>query len=523
MSSLAIAASLGAARLVAKSSLLIVVAWCLAGLLRRSSAAARHVVWLTAVVGVLLTPALDRLVVIPVRVLPTETGLAVAARPTADVFVSGANRPISNSASTAPATAPATTVVSSPLTLTTMLASIWVAVALLMLARLAFGYALVRRLARRARMLEATSWTAALDDAARELGIHRVPRLVMSDEVDAAFTFDALSPTIVLPAHANEWPPDRRRSVLLHELAHVRRRDLIGHGVAAIACALSWFNPLIWVAARRLRVESELASDDIVLDAGIRPSAYAQHLLDLVTSMSRRAPMVAVAMARPKDLEGRLIAILDPIRRPPARRAGGMVAGILALCVISIGALTPAPRPHAPPPAAAPTVARDQTVARGQTVARDHMNARGLSSDSRASLLRYGTGGIMNPMMMLLREADSLGLSGAQADSIATLNRRYMVRLSAIWSPVSSYLLSHPDARDEHAASAGIEAQRETTAALLELLPALDDLLTPEQRAKMSAHAAMYLDRHNVEATGVQGVFVPATQLYELRGRGRGG
>jgi hypothetical protein len=131
----------------------------------------------------------------------------------------------------------------------------------------------------------------------------------------------------------------------------------------------------------------------------------------------------------------------------------------------------------------------------------------------------------MNPMIMLLREADSLGLSGAQADSIATLNRRYMVRLSAIWSPVSAYLLSHSNEHDAHAASVGIEAEQETTAALLELLPQLDGVLTPEQRAKVSPHAATYLDRHTIEAAASVGgsVFVPASQLQQLRGGGRGG
>jgi len=331
--------------------------------------------------------------------------------------------------------------------------------------------------------------------------------------------------------------------VLLHELAHVRRRDLIGHGIAGLACAVSWFNPLVWVAATHLRVESELASDDIVLDAGIRPSAYAQHLLDLVTSMSRRAPSVAVAMARPKELEGRLIAILDPIRQTAAaRRQGGLVAAVLGLCAISIGAIMPAPRmsatavvgaPHVVVPAAAhDEAARDVTPVQPPrndvappNAAFHHVSTPGLSSEAVASLLRYGTSGIMNPMIMLLREADSLGLSAAQADSIATLNRRYVMRLSGIWSPVSSYLLAHPNARDEYAMRIGTEAQRETAAALADLLPEIENVLTPEQRARVSPRIAAYLDPRALDAAAAAsgGVFVPADRLNELRGRGRGG
>src|SRR5207342_2526847 len=107
--------------------------------------------------------------------------------------------------------------------------------------------------------------------------------------------FDAFAPTIILPVGAEEWSDDRRRAVLLHELAHIRRRDLIGHIIASAACAVYWFNPFVWAAARRLRVESELASDDVVLESGVRPSEYAQHLLDLVTSVGQGAPTMALA------------------------------------------------------------------------------------------------------------------------------------------------------------------------------------------------------------------------------------
>ena len=143
----------------------------------------------------------------------------------------------------------------------------------------------------------------------------------MSDQVEMAFAFDAFTPTIILPASAEEWSDDRRRAVLLHELAHIRRRDLIGHVIAGVACAVYWFNPFVWAAARRLRVESELASDDVVLESGVRPSDYAQHLLDLVTSVGQGAPTVALAMARPREFEGRLVAILDRAKTATCARA----------------------------------------------------------------------------------------------------------------------------------------------------------------------------------------------------------
>src|SRR6185312_5073295 len=118
---------------------------------------------------------------------------------------------------------------------------------------------------------------------------------------------------LLLPAAARHWSTDQLRSVLLHELAHIKRRDMLAQLLAEIACALYWFNPLAWFAAWRLGVERERACDDLVLASGVRPSAYAEHLLDVVTALSpaRWTQSCGLAMARKSSLEGRLIAVLS--------------------------------------------------------------------------------------------------------------------------------------------------------------------------------------------------------------------
>lgn len=93
----------------------------------------------------------------------------------------------------------------------------------------------------------------------------------------------------------------------------MKRRDLVGHTVGRLACALYWFHPLAWTAARNLRAESERACDDLALTFGTRPSDYAEHLLDIVTCVrNHETPSVALALAHRKEFEGRMLAILNP-------------------------------------------------------------------------------------------------------------------------------------------------------------------------------------------------------------------
>jgi beta-lactamase regulating signal transducer with metallopeptidase domain len=549
--------------LIAKSSLLLCVGYGAARLLHRAPAAVRHIAWLTAIVGVLLVPLFNRYTPVPVRVLPASATMIAspALPPSADPSTVDASRemplPLTSVASTK------TRVVAQRRWSGLQIAfAIWAIGALMFLARFALGVLAVRRLTQRSRRIESGAWIAALEQATTQLGLRSMPRLVMSDEVDMAFTFDALTPTIVLPTSAEEWLPDRSRSVLLHELAHIRRRDLVGHALAGFACAINWFNPVVWLAARQLRVESELASDEVVLRAGVRPSAYAQHLLDMVTSVSRRAPHVALAMARPKEFEGRLVAILDPIRRRSnfgARQVGGVTA-LLGMSAISIGAIVPTPREHAPIVVIPVAIAQPfhKSVDVGDTratggrggaaiavgisaaktdaptkvilsspasIASDASQAR-LSTAAVALLLRYGTSGVMNPMIMLLRQADSLHLSGAQADSIATLNRRYMIALTGIWAPIAAGYAEHSENLNIGTEKADAIATRETTRALIGILHALDAVLTPDQRDRVSDPVKPYLDAPTVEAiaaTSPTGVFVAERQLFGMTGRGRSG
>jgi len=107
----------------------------------------------------------------------------------------------------------------------------------------------------------------------------------------------------------------------------------------------------------------------------------------------------------------------------------------------------------------------------------------------------YGSGGIPNPLSTILRQADTLGLTGPQADSIATMNRRYVVNLDSIWSPVAKYLAALPDKYDKDDAYAHYQRAREASVDLLiKLVPQIKSLLTSDQRRKLPSFISSYLD-----------------------------
>jgi beta-lactamase regulating signal transducer with metallopeptidase domain len=158
----------------------------------------------------------------------------------------------------------------------------------------------------------------------------------LCDGIDSPAVTGVVRPVLLLPRAARAWPARRMRVVLAHELAHVRRRDTLAQLVADAACALHWFNPLVWVVASRLRVERELAADDAVLASGVAASSYAEELL----AVAGASTAGALAMAERGSLEQRVVAILA-VRRargPLARRgaallvAGGVAVAVVAAC-----------------------------------------------------------------------------------------------------------------------------------------------------------------------------------------------
>lgn len=391
--------------LLLKATVLLVLALGVSSLMTRATAGSRHVLWLVTIVTLLLMPAVATWAPLRLAVLPSVP--AQVAGPTnemsSDAFSAASDDAVSNVSVRTEATDRVNTPVVSaePSTITritswltdtnplVLLFAAWATVAAALLLRLAGAAAKVRGITSRATSLDTPDWQSPLMEVSDRLGLEQTPRLLASSETNMPFAC-GFRGTIVLPAACETWSLDRRYAVLLHEVAHIERRDLVGHTLSRVACALYWFHPLVWSAAKRLRAESERACDDLALVSGARASDYAEHLLDIITTVRRdTTPSVALAMARKKEFEGRMLAILDPdIRhaRPNRLQTTALTAciGVIALVV---GAAAPAPAAQQPTrqPAARSDVPQAAARPRAVAIASPESPASAVSPASPAS------------------------------------------------------------------------------------------------------------------------------------------
>ncbi|HWA91924.1 MAG TPA: M56 family metallopeptidase [Rhizomicrobium sp.] len=286
------------------STLLVGVAWMASLLLRQ--AATRHLMWLTAF-GVSLMLPLAALVVPPGIAIAHRVAKPAPSVPIAIDIEIPAQAAVPGMIPAPPPPRPVLPELSTR-NIAVALFAVWLAGFVWAMARLGAGAFGLSALKRRSR-----PHALASQDLPRLSGGQRECELRLSDGEDGPLTWGIFRPVVLLPRTATQWPRERLQAVLLHELAHVRRRDSLSQLVSLVACALYWPNPLIWLGARALRREAEIAADDTVLMLGMRPSDYAGALLRVASEAHGHAVALSgVAMASGSALEARVKSVLKP-------------------------------------------------------------------------------------------------------------------------------------------------------------------------------------------------------------------
>lgn len=333
-----------------KATVILAIAGLATALLARKSAALRHLVWTGSVVGSLLIPFAT--VLLPSWTLPGvqlqnympdngaqgDVGVqAIVSQPKEIAVEQSVVSPGPIAVEVMPAANVADAPARQPNILSLILA-IWLGGVTLAIAPFLIGLVRVKWIARSARPLASGVWIQSAGAIPATARPSRHVRYLESSETAMPMAFGIATGAVLLPAGAERWPEWQRRNVLVHELAHIRRNDCLTQLFAEVLRAVYWFNPLAWVAASRMRAEREIACDDAVLSAGSEPADYAGHLLEVARSMRppRGIANAAIAMARPSQLSGRLLAVLDSSRSHAAVSRATTVGFSLSAVIVAL-------------------------------------------------------------------------------------------------------------------------------------------------------------------------------------------
>lgn len=330
-----------------KSAIVLAIAACVASVMKRQSAAVRHAVWTAGLAGAMAIP-LCTLTLPSWEISLVEPATAFLQR---SLGFLGNTRQIA--------------------------VTVWIAGAAAGLLLLLYSAARLAWVAIGAHPVEDARWSAIGEEVRSRLGIRRPVRLLQNRSVPFLGTWGILVPRVLLPRDAEDWPDDRVRMVLAHELAHIQRHDWVVQVLADAARAIYWFNPIFWLASSRLRRESEYACDDAVVRLGSTGTRYAEELLAMTRALrtERRLQSPILAMAQPSHLEQRLVALLNPsLNRLAATPWAVVVVAAFAIALtLPLAAvrtqevhrtLTPVPVATAlPAPTPSPEVAIESTAA----------------------------------------------------------------------------------------------------------------------------------------------------------------
>ena len=221
--------------------------------------------------------------------------------------------------------------------------ALWVTGSLLLIMRLVRSRLRLCEIEDTAARVRDGALVEAVERSKKRLELRRPVEILLGGADSMPMTWGLHRAQLLLPKSSESWSRSQLDSVILHELAHVKRRDVVTQLVVQLVSAIFWYNPLVWLAAWRIRIDRERACDDLVLGAGVAPPDYAENLLGVMTGCDIRSGVrsAAIAMADKARIEGRLESILDDRlnRNPVTKSATILAAAALALTAMPLAML----------------------------------------------------------------------------------------------------------------------------------------------------------------------------------------
>ena len=325
---------------------------------RKRSPRFLYVLWALVLLKLCLPPTLSFVTGVGQWALPEHAvtaPVAVAARPVVEAMPPARAREISE---VSPAAMSASALTSIPVASTSAVTSrpaqpgdsiswrpivlgVWLIGIAALAALFAAEHRRVWRRLSKGKPVEDERIVSLLEEAKSALGVRAKVRLISVADFPSPILTGLLRPCVAIPEHAlAALPLEQMRPILLHELAHYRRRDLWMGMLQMVLQTIYWFHPMVWIANAYLRHERELIVDDMVLahlEDG--PRAYSDSLLSILRQGAQRqlfAPAYVGIIETPQRLAGRMRRILDARRKPSLRIGWAGVVLLVALGVVLI-------------------------------------------------------------------------------------------------------------------------------------------------------------------------------------------
>jgi beta-lactamase regulating signal transducer with metallopeptidase domain len=227
-----------------------------------------------------------------------------------------------------------------------VLASVWLGGVLVLAGQVVLTSVRVSRRFAKLPMLNDPGLMSLLAESQQAMGVAGRVRLVESADVVSPALHGLIHPCLLLPSgFRTQFSPAELRFIFLHELAHLRRRDLLVHWLFTLLQVLHWFNPLVWLGFARWRADRELACDALALEA-VGPEKkreYGETILRLLEGFTQRAAMPGLVgiMEDRRELHRRIEMIAS------FRPGGGLpVMAVILIALVGAVCLTDARTPQ---------------------------------------------------------------------------------------------------------------------------------------------------------------------------------
>jgi beta-lactamase regulating signal transducer with metallopeptidase domain len=310
---------------------------------------------------------------------------------------------------------------------------IYLAVALLLVMRLAVGFVFGRRLVQASQRISEPRLTRRLAVCACASRLGFMPQAAESEFISVPVTMGALRSTILLPIDWREWDDVKLDAVVAHEMSHIARRDALTQRLALLHRAIFWFSPLAWWLDRHLADLAEQASDEAVLSCGADCRDYARTLLGFFEALHAAPGRVwwqGVAMAKAGQAEQRVERILAWKGTVAMSFKKSIAVVIVALAVPAIylaAAVRPANQTAAP---SAVQVAQDPATPTPLQAPRSARSPK--RSSERGSSYAYGYDDEQR-FVIVSGNSDSLTMSGTTEDAEMVQELKKTIPGDFIW------------------------------------------------------------------------------------------